>query len=105
MSELETAVFCRKFTQFHMSNADSHTIIDGEIIPKTKDTLDNDIHIILKKHRQSLSAKTGVIGLDIDFNGRPSILIFVVDKKQVTNLPNKLDGFPVEIIEGEPFFA
>ena len=98
MSEQETAVFCRKFTQFHMSNADSHTIIDG-------DTLDNDIHTILKKHHQSLSAKTGVIGLDIDFNGRPSILIFVVDKKQVTNLPNKLDGFPVEIIEGEPFFA
>ena len=105
MSEQETAVFCRKFTQFHMSNADSHTIIDGEIIPKTKDTLDNDIYTILKKHRKSLSTKTGVTALDIDFNGRPSILIFVEDKKQVTNLPNNLDGFPVEIIEGEAFFA
>ena len=65
MSEQETAVFCRKFTQFHMSNVDSHTIIDGEIIPKIKDTLDNDIYTILKKHCKSLSAKIGVTGLDL----------------------------------------
>ena len=108
MSEQETAVFSScKCAPLSLTNIDSQATTDGEILPKTEDTLDYDIniYIILKKHRQSLLAKAGVKGLDIDFNGRPSILIFVEDKKQVTNLPNKLDGFPVEIIEGEAFFS
>ena len=89
-----------------MPTIDSQATTDGEILPKTKDTPDFDIiRTILKKHRPSLLAKTGVKGLDIDFNGRRSILIFVQNKKQATNLPNKLDGFPVDIIEDEACFT
>lgn len=108
MSVQETANFSNsRSSQFDSSNTDIQTTTDGEFLPNSEDTLDSDIniHVTLERHTQNLLAKKGVKGLDIDFNGQPSILIFVEDKKYATNLPNKLDGFPVEIIEGEACFV
>ena len=106
----ETAVFSScYFNQFHLTNTDSQAIatIEEEIPPKTKDTLnsDVDIDITLKRYAQNLLAKRGVTGVDVDFNGQPSIMIFIEDKKYAINLPTKLDEFPVIIVEGEACFS
>ena len=104
----EIAVFSScNFKQFHLSNTDGHDTTEEETPPKTKDTVnsDIDIHITMKKHAQSLLAQIGVTGVDIDFNGQPSIMIFVEDKKYAINLPPKLDGFSVKIVEGEACFS
>lgn len=104
----ETAVFSScNFSQFHLSNTDSQATTEEEIPPKIKDTLnsDIDIHITLKRYAQNLLAKRGVTGVDVDFNGQPSIMIFVEDKKYAFNLPTKLDEFPVIIVEGESCFS
>ena len=108
MSVQEAADLSRsKSNQIGPSNNNMKSTSDKEILPNSEDTLDSDIniYITLERHTQNLLAKTGVKGLDIDFNGQPSILIFVKDKKHATNLPTKLDGFPVEIIEGEACFV
>ena len=63
---------------------------------------------VLKRHAAELMATPGVVGIGVGkFKGLPCILVFVTEMKAaaLSQIPNALDGYVVQIKESGDFQA